>query len=250
MDQYPADRYTLTPTEHYVEWRRDITDPDILFDNDARIDHSVDALPAEPLELGSNYMVRSLDWNDYIEGAGDGVHGLRAVVNVNHANIGVIDTVVDGREVTYFTQMGVNPRERGTLLGVLDTPAEGDTSITFYNPDMSDRWEGEQRSLVTFRKDAEGQVSVVNETVDQVRVGFAPEPQPERTFRERFSLRSIYNGLKRAIVGERPQGPRRYEAFVGGTNWMVSAASTEYAMSNTARWMRQNQYDWCVTQLA
>jgi hypothetical protein len=247
QEEYPADRYIMSAMGP-IEWRRDITDPDVLFERDERIVESSHVQPADEQVIGYAPVARGMNWNELTQGVSNGEHRLRAVVNVESQNLGLVDTIIDDKPVTYITRMATNKEEKSELLAILDTPAEGDVTFSLVG-DRSDRWEGFEKGVVTVKRSADGTLSVINESLSEMRVGTGQEPKPERSFRERFSLRSVYRGLKRAIKGEpRQAGPTKYEAFVGTTNWMVSDVVAEYNVGQFTRYMRQNEYQWYAAQ--
>lgn len=247
-EQYPADRFVQTAYGP-VEWRRDITDPNTLFDNETAIAQIHDIQPVEDRVIAEHPVARGMNWMENINNRGSGEHALRAVVNTAGENYGLVDTTIEGRTITYITCMANNRRDDAEIIGMVDTPVgvEGGFAEFSVARPMSDRLEGYAQAAFTVRRAADGQLSVRNETVEPLRMGTGEAIVPEPTVRERFSLRSVWNGLRRAVRGEEPR--RGYEAFVGRTNWMVSHVDQhQNSVADYAIWMRQNNYAWYNAQ--
>jgi hypothetical protein len=249
-DAYPSDRFMLGQHEP-IEWRRDIADPSQLFEREALVEYSAYVTPASEMLLGSTPMARGTSWSERVDGYGEGEHCLQAIVNVEGDNFGIAETVISGRSTTYITKLANNNSDKAELLGILDQPIDSPISFSLLSSDRSSRMEGHEHAAFSVRKAPDGTISIVNELLDPLRIGLGKAPEQERSFRERFSPRSVLSGLKRAILGPDPvqqKEPNKYKALIGTTNWMVSVMQDrDGSLAEFVSDMRQNHHTWYVS---
>jgi hypothetical protein len=241
-EYYPADRYVQNATGQIIEWRRDLSSPTELFDNERLLARRDDIAPATDFEVPTVPVSRVQDWGELMEGPDNGLHALRAVVNVNEMNIGIAETNVDGRPVTYLTRFADSKDDKSTFLGIIDHSAAEDVSLTFY--DLSTRWEGLTNSCVTVTRTREGALRVRNETTERMSIGLAEQPEPAV---ERFSIKGIMRGIRRVFEGQK-QVPRTGRSLITDSNWFHRGGEAEMSINASARWMREHNQAFYAVQ--
>ncbi|HSD55612.1 MAG TPA: hypothetical protein VLA92_00505 [Candidatus Saccharimonadales bacterium] len=233
------------------EWRRDISDPNQLFDREVAIARPEYIVPAQEVEIDNSSVARGHCWAETVNKYGSGEHRLCAVVNIEGNNLGIAETVIEGKSVTYITAMAKNKDDRAELLAILDTPpGDQPTSFSLLSEDLSSRPLAERDVALVVNKYPSGRVGVMNASTNAVRLGLGEEIKPEPKLRERFSPRAVLGGLKKVLFGEehpKQAGPNKYPAFVGTTNWMSTYVPGEdYSLAEFAIHMRQHDAVWYV----
>jgi hypothetical protein len=245
-EQYPADQYGPAVDGQMVQWRTDrgaefgYYTPDTLFEWDGRIYERTDVGPfEESIQLNRRPIVEGLDWGE-VAAREHGFHALQAVVNARGRNFGVATTAVDERQVTYITELGEEPQS-GVLLGIMNDNVEGGMSFTIFSSDEPESCE----ALFTVLRTQDGELYVTNDSEEPLRIGLGREIEPpRRSFRERFSFRNIFNGLRSAVAAEREARYRNRNLLSGSMGWMVSAGE----VPAWTRFMRNRDCDWVTPE--
>ncbi len=232
--------YYLIASQGPLEWRRDLPEaieasptPDELYARDGRIVTRHDVLPSGGVSINRMPIVEGYDW-DEVAAQEHGLHSLQAVVNTRGRNYGIATAVVNERQVTYITALGVEA-QTGSLVGIVDNAAEDGASFTVFDTDGT-----EAEAMFTVRRSPDGCTGVRNDSMKSLRVGIGERIPDEPT--GRFSFKNIFNGLKRAFRTDRPNPDRNI--LSGKMSWMAPACT----VADTARWMQRQGYDWAATQ--
>jgi hypothetical protein len=234
MDTYiPHAPTPVAQHDIFPDPEREITDPNGLFEHDIRIEHRAHLQPMSEIAIPDRPIVTGADFS----GAGSFEHDLRAVVNIRNVNLAVVNTLVDGSEVTYISTMGDRP-EAGQVLSYMDS---GQDSINIVDLD-SPNPDGGFSNLFTLRRDAEGRLSIVSDSVEDIRVGMAMDPSAmQEQQRGNFTLRNVLRGIKEWWVGPQRRTPtpsrnpatgyRRWDGLSGRTSWVSEGTIAHHVRS-------------------